>query len=347
MEQNHRYVQIGQHVIHGIYCLIFVFGLFANLWMVYLIIRYRYQLKTFMIILFTNLIAADLFVILTLPLVVANYVLSGWSFGWFVCKLYLTLDAIGKFGSVTFMCLVTIGRYIGVCHPVASTHIFTKKVAMVMIVAGWLLVCIFNAPIIYTGTTISDIYDDNKTATQIYCLVMWVDENSPTARIWYTASVFVLLYLIPLLIICICHSMIIIQLKRNEKVLCRKATLHQSRNRSPMQRCKIWRYVTLMSIVTFYTICWLPYWIIQFGTELGFNFLKEYERFMVLFSLSAYCMQFLNSALNPVIYGIGIITSNENGQTRKKGATQRKNEFHCRRIENNTAFESVRCSTSV
>lgn len=57
----------------------------------------------------------------------------------------------------------------------------------------------------------------------------------------------------------------------------------------------------MLTVVTVYVMCWLPYWI----TQIAMMFTPSYEgvsQFVVKIHLVASCLSYSNSAMNPILY---------------------------------------------
>uniref|UniRef100_A0A915HI26 G-protein coupled receptors family 1 profile domain-containing protein n=1 Tax=Romanomermis culicivorax TaxID=13658 RepID=A0A915HI26_ROMCU len=87
---------------------------------------------------------------------------------------------------------------------------------------------------------------------------------------------------------------------------------HHNRNSNSLTSSKINRSTLLiLAIILAYTLCWLPYWLLQLVLEFAHDqlvsfFDRHYLNFKI-FSLSAYALQMTNSALNPYFYLISTL----------------------------------------
>lgn len=56
-----------------------------------------------------------------------------------------------------------------------------------------------------------------------------------------------------------------------------------------------------VSLAALYSVCWLPYWLLQWSIELDIGWTKN-TNLLIAVSHIAYTLQYLNSALNPFLY---------------------------------------------
>lgn len=341
-------MEIDLRVVNIYYATICFVGFLGQIWM-WKLINQNKHLGIFTKILLANLFVADSLVLLLIPLVVAHSIINyEWVFGIALCKIYFSVEAIGKFGSFVSIALLGFDRYLGVCHPFTSMSIRKKNVAIALIAAGWLLVIAFMIPVAYTAT-VSTIVDENNNISY-HCGIVIEDNSSHTKHV-FLFTVFVILFVLPLLFVWGCYISVVINLMKSKQRSRRNSTKSPSLNQSATldRKRTIWRHIIVFSIVIGYTVFWLPYWIIQFGTEFFFDF-THYENFHVLtiVSLIAYSGQYLSSAMNPFIYGIGLKLCRERNQNRKKTATTiRKGQNHLPLVERSSGYSSFSRTTSL
>lgn len=307
---------IARVVMNTIYCLIFFVGVIGNVWVFFLIGRNR-QTKAVTNIFIVNLAIADLFLMLFLPIIVAHAVITEWIFGMFMCKLYFTCDGINKFASIMFLVLLSIDRYLAVCHPVASRSVRTVRVAFAMVAASWTLVIALMTPVFLYATLLLNIDPSNRTTIQ--CSIYWSHnlDVADRARRTFTFYTFSISYLIPLLLIWSFYLLILNRLRRQEKLFNYSSSLTNSspasstsggRNSTTLlRRRRSSRRISIMvlTIVVSYTICWMPYWIIQVSLELFPDAVISLGETFTIFSVVAYGFQYMNSAINPFLYAFG------------------------------------------
>lgn len=300
----------GPNVMLYVYAIIFVVGLLDNLWVLFLIGKSR-QAKTITNIFIFNLGVADLFLMLCLPIIMMNMVIGQWIFGVFLCKLYFAFDGINKFASVAFLVLLSLDRYLAVCHPLTSRNFRTPKSAFILVAITWSIVVMLMVPVFVLATVYQpDISGVNQT--KLVCSFPVESENGTQytqARRIFTFYTFTLSYLLPLIMISIFYLLIVYRLRRQEKLFPGANEKHSTLSKASSRRKRSSRQISIMvaMIVAAYTFCWLPYWFLQIGLELFPDKLVELSGFR-MFSFIAYGLQISNSALNPFLYALGTDT---------------------------------------
>ncbi|ETE62897.1 Delta-type opioid receptor, partial [Ophiophagus hannah] len=131
------------------------------------------KLKTATNIYIFNLALADALATSTLPFQSAKYLMETWPFGELLCKVVLSIDYYNMFTSIFTLTMMSVDRYIAVCHPVKALDFRTPAKAKLIN---------FPEPQIYWDTV-----------TKI--------------------CVFIFAFLVPILVITICYGLMILRLK--------------------------------------------------------------------------------------------------------------------------------------
>lgn len=99
-----------------------------------------------------NLALADALATITLPFQSAKYMLSSWPFGEALCKMVIAIDYYNMFTSIFTLTMMSIDRYIAVCHPVRALDLRTPTKAKIVNVCIWLLASAFGVPVMVKAT---------------------------------------------------------------------------------------------------------------------------------------------------------------------------------------------------
>ena len=94
-----------------------------------------------------NLALADFLVLATLPFQGTDVLLDSWPFGASLCKIVVGIDYYNMFTSVFTLTVMSVDRYIAVCHPVRSLAVRTTSKAKVVNVGVWALASAFGVPV--------------------------------------------------------------------------------------------------------------------------------------------------------------------------------------------------------
>ncbi|XP_029028438.1 P2Y purinoceptor 6-like [Betta splendens] len=95
-----------------------------------------------------NLASTDLMYGLSLPFLVASYVLrDSWVFGDFMCRLVRFLFYFNLYCSIFFLTCISVHRYLGICHPMRTITLESKRVVKGTCALVWVVVFILTCPI--------------------------------------------------------------------------------------------------------------------------------------------------------------------------------------------------------
>ncbi|XP_041658136.1 P2Y purinoceptor 3 [Cheilinus undulatus] len=95
-----------------------------------------------------NLATTDLMYGLSLPFLVASYVLRDrWVFGDFMCRLVRFLFYFNLYCSIFFLTCISVHRYLGICHPMRTITLESKRVVKGTCALVWVVVFILTCPI--------------------------------------------------------------------------------------------------------------------------------------------------------------------------------------------------------
>uniref|UniRef100_A0A4X2LVD2 Opioid receptor delta 1 n=1 Tax=Vombatus ursinus TaxID=29139 RepID=A0A4X2LVD2_VOMUR len=138
--------------ITALYSAVCVVGLLGNVLVMYGIVRYT-KMKTATNIYIFNLALADALATSTLPFQSAKYLMETWPFGELLCKVVLSIDYYNMFTSIFTLTMMSVDRYIAVCHPVKALDFRTPAKAKLINICIWLLSSGIGVPIMIMAVT--------------------------------------------------------------------------------------------------------------------------------------------------------------------------------------------------
>ncbi|XP_039603327.1 P2Y purinoceptor 3 [Polypterus senegalus] len=95
-----------------------------------------------------NLASTDFMYGLSLPFLVASYVMKDcWVFGDFMCRLVRFLFYFNLYCSIFFLTCISFHRYLGICHPMKTITLETKRTVKGICILVWAVVFAFTSPI--------------------------------------------------------------------------------------------------------------------------------------------------------------------------------------------------------
>ncbi|XP_063275431.1 P2Y purinoceptor 6 isoform X2 [Prinia subflava] len=148
--------EFKQVLLPLVYSVVFVVGLPLNAVVIGQIWLARKALSRSTIYML-NLAVADLLYVCSLPLLIYNYTQKDyWPFGDFTCKFVRFQFYTNLHGSIFFLTCISVQRYLGICHPLASWHKKKgKKLTWLVCTAVWFIViaqCLPTFVFASTGT---------------------------------------------------------------------------------------------------------------------------------------------------------------------------------------------------
>ncbi|KAM4737377.1 nociceptin receptor [Anableps anableps] len=262
------------------YMIVCVIGLVGNFLVMYVIIRYT-KMKTATNIYIFNLALADSLFLATVPFQGTDVFLGFWPFGNALCKTVVSIDYYNMFTSTFTLTVMSMDRYVAVCHPVKALDMRTPHKAKVVNICVWVLASAFGVPAMVLG-------DVEVEHNSVEC-IMVIPEPKERWEPVFGTCVFVFSFLIPVAIISICYSLMIKRL-RNVRIL--SGSKEKDRNLRRITRM-------VLVVVAAFVVCWTPIQIMVLAQSLGFNLSSLYALVMMHFFIA---LGYVNSSLNPVLY---------------------------------------------
>ncbi|XP_029012282.1 nociceptin receptor [Betta splendens] len=265
-----------------VYMIVCVVGLVGNFLVMYVIIRYT-KMKTATNIYIFNLALADSLFLATLPFQGTDVFLGFWPFGNALCKAVVSIDYYNMFTSTFTLTVMSMDRYVAVCHPVKALDMRTPHKAKVVNICVWVLASAFGVPAMVLGNV-----EEEREHNSVECIVVLPDPRSYWESVFGTC-VFLFSFLIPVAIISICYSLMV---KRLRSVRILSGSKEKDRNLRRITRM-------VLVVVAAFVVCWTPVQIMVLAQSLGFNLSSLFTLILVHFLIA---LSYVNSSLNPVLY---------------------------------------------
>ncbi|XP_072096249.1 P2Y purinoceptor 4-like [Mobula birostris] len=232
-----------------------------------------------------NLALADVVITPAAPFIIANFSLLHWPFGEFLCQLKVFLLSTNMYGSIYFLALISIHRYIVVVHCTKKTVFKEAKFMKLTCVGVWIILLVQGFPFFFVLRT-------TQVSNSTQCLSFHQDELMTLYFVWNTAILFTG-YIIPFVASVICYTLLasfIIKLKANQL---------------KSQNMKIKSIQMIVMSLAIFIICFLPVHVSRtVGITLKFF---HYEQCQVLnvVELAYYrclALSSTNCCLDPFLY---------------------------------------------
>ncbi|MEQ2157321.1 hypothetical protein GOODEAATRI_000610 [Goodea atripinnis] len=258
----------------------FLVGAPGNLLVIWTILRHVKQ-RSHTVVLILHLAAADLVVLITLPLWIYSLAQS-WVFGLTCCKAMVFVINACMYSSVFLITLMSVERFVAVRYPFVSAVWKRKHALNKVLLALWSAAFLFSIPIILTQIVGED---DGKA----HCL--YREYTSHTQELVCLLLETVVGYMLPFSILVVCYA-----------CLCSRITQMTFRSKRKST-------VLITSIVVAFAICWTPH---QIGNIISLIILaiegsfsdtaQNLETVRQTMAFVAGAMVFISSSINPVLY---------------------------------------------
>ncbi|XP_038585131.1 platelet-activating factor receptor-like [Micropterus salmoides] len=153
LDSEFRYVLFP--VVYGI---IFILGLFANLYVLFVLrclreARAMGEIRIYM----TNLTIADLLFVCALPFWVGYYSRHGnWVYSDFMCRLTGSFFFINTYCSILFLGAISVNRYWAVTRPLDAASSDHRRRGIIVCVVIWVLTMLMAIPFLASPGTNTD-----------------------------------------------------------------------------------------------------------------------------------------------------------------------------------------------
>lgn len=258
----------------------FLIGAPGNMLVIWTILRHIKQ-RSHTVVLILHLAAADLLVLVTLPVWIYS-LLYVWVFGETFCKGMVYVINACMYSSVFFITLMSVERFVAVRYPFASAEWKKQKALNKVLLVLWTVAFLFSIPIIPTQIV-------GKESGEEHCL--YREYTSGTQEVVCVLLETLLGYILPFSILVVCYG-----------CLCSRITQMSFKSKRKTT-------VLIASVVVVFAICWTPHHI---GNVLSLIILAiedsypdaannlESIRSTTIFIAGA--MVFISSTVNPILY---------------------------------------------
>ncbi|XP_066510553.1 C-C chemokine receptor type 5-like isoform X2 [Hoplias malabaricus] len=271
-----------QSFLPTLYSIIFIVGFIGNGLVLCVLLKHQRRSNMLDVCLF-NLGLSDLLFLISLPFW-AHYAATGeWIFGIFMCHAVTAFYILGFYGSIFFMMLMTVDRYVVTVH--AQTTLYfrcrSSKVYIALVFLMWVLSLLASLPDIIMKNNVTNVTN-------------WTCEaNYHDGHLWRKFSYIELNFLglvLPLFVMGFCYSQIIpILITMNSQ-----------------QKHKAIKLILVLIVIFF--LCWIPYNVVVFLYFLVYTDLynitnSEWCHLNIAMQWTE-TITFIHCCLNPIIYAI-------------------------------------------
>ncbi|XP_041758717.1 C-C chemokine receptor type 5-like [Coregonus clupeaformis] len=192
----------GRVFLPTLYSLVFIVGVIGNGLVVCVLVKFRRASSMTDLCLF-NLALSDLLFVISLPFWSHYATAAEWLMGDFMCRLVTGLYMLGFYGSIFFMLILTVDRYVVIVHAHTMAKYRSVRVGVALSLFMWALsLCASLPTIIFTKVKNESGFTTCKP-------------EYPEGSMWRQVSYLemnVLGLLLPLFVMVICYSRIVLML---------------------------------------------------------------------------------------------------------------------------------------
>ncbi|XP_062996213.1 probable G-protein coupled receptor 33 [Elgaria multicarinata webbii] len=286
MNGSHHLVDITSTniAIASLILLSFLVGMTMNglfLWVLGVKIKRTVNTLWFLHLILTYLIFCSFLPFLAVHALLGNH----WIFGRVMCKLLNTLGSLGMFTMVFLLTIISLDRYLIICHPIWTNHNRTIPQAHRLLALMWLFSLVLSAP--YLAFRDTRVVEKGR----ILCVNNYAFSNDwdtdTTQVIRYRVHLalfvvrFLLAFLFPSFIIIGCSYRMGQEMKKKNFV---------RKTGKPFR-------ILVASVASFF-ICWLPYHLYQASWLTG-KLSEATEQVLWVIMTAAICFNF---CFTPILY---------------------------------------------
>ncbi|CAB1326846.1 unnamed protein product [Coregonus sp. 'balchen'] len=231
-----------------------------------------------------NLAVADALVTTTMPFQSTDYLINSWPFGEVVCKVFISIDYYNMFTSIFTLTMMSVDRYVAVCHPVKALDFRTPVKAKIINILIWVSSSAAGIPALVLGST-----QNNNGTTE--CALQFPDPYIYWDRVM-KVCVFIFGFVAPLLIVSVCYTLMVLRLK---SVRLLSGSREKDRNLRRITRL-------VLVVVAVFVVCWTPIHIFILVKALApSGDVLETTPVMAAYFFCV-ALGYTNSSLNPILY---------------------------------------------
>uniref|UniRef100_A0A3P8S977 C-X-C chemokine receptor type 2 n=1 Tax=Amphiprion percula TaxID=161767 RepID=A0A3P8S977_AMPPE len=264
-----------------VYFIVFVFSLFGNSVVVY-VVCYMKKGRASTDIYLMHLALSDLLCCLTLPFWAVD-THFGWLFGNFLCKLFSGFQEASVYSGVFLLACISVDRYFAIVRAtrvLPSHHLLVKVVCSVV----WLVAAALALPVAIKRES---MYDDDLG--KFICYENLTNESSDQWQVSIRLLRHTMGFFLPLLVMAMCYGWTVV-------------TLFHTRSQQKHKAMRV-----ILAVVLAFIVCWLPHNVTVLidtlirGETIEVKTCETRYRVEVVLHL-AKVLAFMHCAVNPVLY---------------------------------------------
>ena len=208
-------------------------------------------------------------------------------------KYVFPLALVCEMGTIYLTLLVTLNRYVSVCLPYQANDVCSPKNARIHVVLVWIFSFLYNIPRFFEYEIVEHISLDNQTFRSADPSEM---AQTSLYKILYSNIMYsVVMFLVPLTILCILNARLIIALNRTKQKRKQLLNDHSSRSEDDIT-------LVLIVVVLVFVVCQTPALITQVLSSLLPSEVKRCPNAFFFYERISDLLVVTNSSINFLIY---------------------------------------------
>ncbi|XP_056620933.1 trace amine-associated receptor 13c-like [Triplophysa dalaica] len=282
---------VTQTVLYFILLSAMIVTILGNSVVIISIAHFR-QLQTPTNILVMSLALADLLLgVMVMPLSIIRSVTGCWYYGDAVCLLHSSFDLFLTSVSILHLVCIAFDRYQAVCHPLQYPTRVTIPIAWIMVLLSWCMIALYSYGLLYSKANVEGMDEFLKSRYCVGSCSLYFN------ALWSVLDTLITFFLPCCVMIGLYVRIFVVAQKHLKEIGESNLREHESKLKGS-QRSERKAAKTLGVVVGAFILCWLPFFVN--------SLIDPYINFStppVLFEVFVW-LGYLNSALNPVIYGL-------------------------------------------
>ncbi|XP_013771906.1 neuropeptide CCHamide-1 receptor-like [Limulus polyphemus] len=293
---NSDYVPYNQrtdtYLVPAVFGVIFLFGVIGNGTLIFTFIKNK-TMRTTPNTCIISLAVGDFLVITgTVPFISTIYVFESWPYGVAVCKLSEFLKDLSVGVTALNLAILSIDRYVAIVMPIKKqTGTYPNAMTLVSTVVIWIV----SAALAIPGACFAFLLELDVQENIIYICYPYPQDMFP----WYPQTIvlikFLFLYMIPLLIVGICYTLMARSLIYNSQYM-----IDQNERHARLLRTRIKVAKVVLAFVVVFALCFLPNQVFMMWWYFNPNAMEQYNHFWHVWKIMSSVLAFANSCLNPI-----------------------------------------------